>query len=123
MRYLGIDYGTKRIGLAVSDPDGQLAFPYTTVGRLEDVTAIVSQQHIGAIVVGLPQSLGGTDTSTTRIVRTFAAQLAESVQLPIVFENEVFTTKVAEAHSPPKATDAAAAALILQSYLDKLTKS
>lgn len=96
-----------------------MAFPYATVRRPEDVVTVVSQQHVGAIVIGLPRSLGGIDTSATRAVRAFAAKLSQSVQLPIVFENEAFTTKIAEHHTARAKVDASAAALILQSYLDK----
>lgn len=119
MRYLGIDYGEKRIGLALSDPEGRIAFPHATVGRLEDVLAVIARQGVGAIAIGLPLALDGVDTDETRTVRAFAARLAESVQLPIVFENEAFTTKIAEYHTARAKVDASAAALVLQSYLDR----
>lgn len=122
MRYLGIDYGEKRIGLALSDPEGRIAFPHATVGRLEDICAVIPQQEVGAIIIGLPLALDGADTDETRMVRAFAARLAELLPLPVVFENEMFTTKIAEAHSATEHADAAAAALILQSYLDKQIK-
>lgn len=119
MRYLSVDYGEKRIGLALSDPGGRIAFPHTTVSRLEDVVDVVAAERAGAVVIGLPLTLGGAEGEAARAVRRFAARLAESVQLPIAFENEAFTTNIAERHAPREKADAAAAALILQSYLDK----
>lgn len=119
MRYLGIDYGEKRLGLALSDPEGRMAFPETTVAGMDEIREIVSGKEVGAIVIGLPLRLDGGESDESRRVRSFAARLGESVQLPIAFENEVFTTKIAQTHSSPVHADAAAAALILQSYLDR----
>lgn len=119
MRYLGIDYGSKRIGLAVSDEDGIIAFPRATVKKASDVVEVARRERIGKVVIGLPKGLRGQETAQTKIVRALAAALEKAVSLPIEFENEVLTTKMAERHSPRKAVDASAAALILQSYLDK----
>ncbi|MDP3727041.1 MAG: Holliday junction resolvase RuvX [bacterium] len=119
MRYLGIDYGEKRIGLALSDAEGRIAFPYKTVGQPDDIFEVIAAEGVDAVVIGLPVSLDGTDSEETRAVRAFAAMLSGSLQLPVAFENEAFTTKIAEAHSFREHTDAAAAAIILQSYLDR----
>ena len=120
MRYLGIDYGEKRIGLALSDPEGHMAFPEMTVERDDDIFKIIAGKGVGEIVIGLPLRLDGGESEESRRVRSFAARLGKSVQLPIAFENEAFTTKIAQEHSSPAHADAAAAALILQSYLDRL---
>lgn len=119
MRYLGIDYGTKRIGLALSDPEGRLAFPGRTVSSLAEVIAAVHRGNVQAVVIGLPRDRCGRDTQTALAARAFARELAESVQLPVTFEDEAFTTKIARQSSPEEKADAAAAALMLQSYLDK----
>ena len=119
MRYLGIDYGEKRIGLALSDLEGRMAFPETTVRKDDEVLRIIAEKAVGTIVIGLPLRFDGGESDESRLVRSFATYLGESVQLPIVFENEIFTTKIAEEHSSPGHADAAAAALILQSYLDR----
>jgi putative Holliday junction resolvase len=119
MRYLGIDYGEKRIGLALSDPEGCLAFPHDTVGNIGDVVAAAKREGVGKIVVGLPISFGGGESHQAEQIRQFAAELESRVELPIVFENEVFTSKIAEKMSPSEKADASAAALILQSYLDR----
>ncbi len=122
MRYLGIDYGEKRIGLALSDPEGRLAFPHDTVRNLADVVAAAKREGVGTIVVGLPISLGGGESNQAEEIRQFAVELSSAVELPIVFENEIFTSKIAEKMSPSVKADASAAALILQSYLDKQDK-
>jgi putative Holliday junction resolvase len=118
MRVLGIDYGKKRIGLALSDPEGRLGFPHSTVATIEEIIQVAERENVGAIVIGLTTHPEGNQ-HLTEVVKTFAAELAARVQLPVVFEDEMFTTKLAERHTRPARADAAAAALILQSYLDR----
>ena len=119
MRYLGIDYGEKRIGLALSDEEGRIAFPHGTASRFEEVVEAVYRERVGAVVIGLPLTLSGEASEETASARSFAARLGKAVQLPIAFEDERFTSKIAERHTPKEKADASAAALILQSYLDK----
>lgn len=119
MRYLGIDYGSKRIGIALSDSQGHLAFPYGVVGRIEDVFAVIRKENVSKVIVGLPIPLRGRESSETKAVRRFAAKLKHALRLPIEFESEMFTTKIAERYTAKEKADASAAALILQSYLDK----
>ena len=119
MRYLGIDYGEKRIGLALSDPEAKIAFPHSTVANIPDILKVIKDEGAGEIVVGLPYSLDGSESKQAEVIRGFAAELKSAVELPIVFENELFTSKIAEATSSREHTDAAAAALILQSFLDR----
>ncbi|MBI4132557.1 MAG: Holliday junction resolvase RuvX [Candidatus Sungbacteria bacterium] len=122
MRYLGIDYGKKRIGLAISDPEGQLAFPYGRVRDMAGVVKIVEKEGIGKIVIGVPTLWHGGQSVQIKTVERFAAALRHAVRLGIEFENEMFTSKIAERSSPKDKADAAAAALILQSYLDRQRK-
>ena len=120
MRYLGIDYGLKRIGLALSDPEGRMAFPFKTVARLDDIAAVVKNERVGCIIMGLPPP--GRSRAWQRqnaAVKRCAGDLAKTVQLPIEFEDEAFTTKIAERHTAKDKADASAAAIILQSYLDR----
>ena len=119
MRYLGIDYGFRRIGLALLDPEGRMAFPHSTARTLEEAAAIAKRERVGAVVIGLPIPFCGEPSAQTRAVRAFAARLKRALQLPMAFENEVFTSKLAERHTPKGEADASAAALILQGYLDK----
>ena len=119
MRYLGIDYGAKRIGLALSDSEGSIAFPHATVGSVEEVVEVISREGVERVIIGLPLTLHGKESDESARVRQFVSELSKRVQLPIAFENEVFTTKLAERHTPREKADASAAALILQSYLDR----
>lgn len=119
MRYLGIDYGEKRIGLALSDPEGKVAIPYSVVGFFGGVVSAVKKENIGKIVVGLPIGFSGKDTDQTKIIRKFAEALEKKVKLPVELENEVLSTKIASQFSSKDKIDASAAAIILQSYLDK----
>lgn len=122
MRYLGIDYGTKRIGLALSDEAGNMAFPY---GILENnqkkfaaIRKICEENKVAEIVCGLPIGLQNQDTEMTRAAREFAAQLGDYAGLTVHLVNEFFSSKAAAhlqgAHDK---IDASAAALILESYL------
>ncbi|RJQ36026.1 Holliday junction resolvase RuvX, partial [Candidatus Parcubacteria bacterium] len=119
MRYLGIDYGKARIGLALSDPSGRIAFPHTIVHTLAEVVAEAREAGVEAVVIGLPLSFSGRPSPETQGIRAFAAKLGRTLQLPIEFENEVLTTKIAEQSSGKRRVDASAAALILQSFLDR----
>jgi len=124
MRYLGIDYGDVRIGVALSDAEGNIAFPQKTI--LNNKSAIISlakrakQEGVATIVIGLPISFGGNETDQTKKVRAFAKMLAQKIAIPIEFENEILTTRMArDAGAKKKTIDASAAAIILQAYLDK----
>lgn len=119
MRYLGIDYGAKRIGLALSDSEGSIAFPHATVGSVEEIVEVISREGVERVIIGLPLTLHGKESGESARVRQFVSGLSRRVQLPVEFENEVLTTKIAEQHTPRKKADASAAALILQAYLDK----
>ena len=124
MRYLGVDYGTKRTGVALSDADGTIAFPnevldgdkQTTIRALKK---ILSAEGAQKIIVGLPVSLQGEETKISNEVRTFAAELHRELGVPVELENEMLTTKIAGEHTERERIDAASAAIILQSYLDK----
>ena len=124
MRYLGVDYGEKRIGLALSDPEGRIAMPFKTVTNtktaLAEIAAIVKKEEAQKIVVGLPIPFSGGASEQTKAVKEFAEKLHDFVGVPVDFENELLTTKQAAREGVPKEhLDKAAAALILQSYLDK----
>ena len=139
MRVLGIDVGRRRVGLAISDPTGTLARPLTTltvtspadaVDRVAaEVTRLVSEDDgLGAIVVGLPARLDGSPNSETPGVAEFMASLRARVPVPIESGDERLTSVEAESRlavgerdwrQRKKKLDAAAAAVILQDYLDQ----
>lgn len=135
MRYLGIDYGEKRIGLAISDELGIIAGKLKTVENLSwnsvisELQKIVSEHSVGKIVIGLPKNLKGEETQQTVKVRNFIAFLKEKIKMPIREWNEMFTSKesnnvLIEANvsrkNRKKFVDQLSAVLILQGYLDSL---
>ena len=136
MRVLGIDFGERRIGLALSDPTGTIATPLETVqrrtgkrppfARLEE---IARDRDVSRLVVGLPLDLRGRETSWCRQVRAMGDELAHRLGVPVSYVDERLTSVRAEravrsvglkkGQREEKArVDAAAAALILQSWLE-----
>jgi putative Holliday junction resolvase len=128
---LGIDYGTKRIGLAVCDPDRLIASPLGTqpnyTGKEAFFRELVARSKFVGIVVGLPLHSNGDESDMSRQARAFARWLAEITGLPVVMWDERCTSAAAEdALLEAKLTkkkrkarvDRVAAQMILQSYLD-----
>jgi putative Holliday junction resolvase len=133
MRYLGLDVGDKRIGVAVSDPCQILASPFDTVIRENDKTAIelisriVQTNNIPLIIIGLPYSLNGTIGEQAKKVMDFADLISQSIGVEIKFQDERLSTISANKRliesgmktgKRKERKDSAAAAIILQSYLD-----
>ncbi len=116
-RWLGIDYGGRRIGLAIAEEGIKVARPLTIVSSLDELKKIVTEQAVTDLVLGLPRSLDGNDTDQTKAVRTFATQL-QSLNLPLTFQDEAGTSPKQKSKSAP--VDDQAAAIILQDYLDSL---
>ncbi len=138
---LGIDFGTRRVGLAISDATGLLARPLKTLDRgrlasdvvlVDAVLATVSEASgeddpLGAIVVGYPRRLDGAPNDQTPKVQAFVARLAARTPLPVVLQDERLTSHDAESRLAvtekdwrrrKQMLDAASAAVILQDYLD-----
>lgn len=125
MRYLGIDYGEKYIGLAISDENGKIAFPFKTLENknkdsvLKEIKNICDLKKIKKIIIGFPLNKQMRQTSQTKIVKKFADVLAK-LNMSIEFENELFSTKLIEKNfGKSKRINEAAAAVILQSWLDR----
>lgn len=127
MRYLGIDYGTKKTGLALSDEDGTMGFPKeivrTDARLLGYLLDLVKKENVGAVVIGESQSLTNVKNPVAEYAKTLSEDIAKHSGLPVFFEPEVFTTQEArrlptgERAITHEQVDAAAAALILTSYL------
>jgi putative Holliday junction resolvase len=132
-RLLGVDYGQVRVGLAVCDPDRKIAFPLATYERQgpgRDAAyfqALVKEENIAGLVVGLPLHLDGREGAKAVEARAFGAWLAEATGLPVVFWDERFTTVEAESalwaagltHRRRRdRRDRVAAQILLQTYLD-----
>lgn len=124
MRLMGIDYGSKKVGIAVSDEEGRLAFPRTVLPTdrklLPAVVALIGQEEVGAVVMGESRNYQGAENAIMQRARAFAEALTTATGCAVHFESEALTTKAAERlQGSTDMTDASAAALILQSYLDK----
>lgn len=133
MRYLGVDYGSKKVGLALSDELGTMGFPHTIVPNtprlIEELCALIAKENIGAAVIGESRNLAGGENAIAKDARMFGNLIAEHAGVPIFFESEVFTSaearrlpaKEGKSRAPKRhvATDASAAALILTSYLSR----
>jgi putative pre-16S rRNA nuclease len=132
-RLLGIDYGSKRIGLSISDPDRKFAFPLTTYerGSREQDAAffrdVVARESIDLLVLGLPVHLDGREGQKAAEVRVFGAWLVGITGLPLVYFDERFTTVEAESalweagltHKRRKQRrDRVAAQILLQTYIE-----
>ena len=127
-RMLGIDYGTRRLGLALSDERGFMAFPYgvVDVGNMtpESLVAYIKdlckKEEVASIVVGIPHGLTEMqNTEMTDHVMRFADTL-KAIGLPIGLEEEFLTSRQAAVSEVPKdRIDASAATLILQTFLDR----
>ena len=114
MKFLGIDHGDKRIGIAVSDETMTFAFPrailHNTKTIFEEIKKICGEENIAKIVMGVPISFSGGKSAQAEKVEKFGKELEAFSGIPVEYENEIFTTKIGR-------DDASAAALILQSYL------
>ncbi len=134
MRYLAIDYGTKRTGLAVCDAGETIASPLAVVqGRkelIERVKRVVASEDIGAIVVGLPLNMDGTEGPQAKLVLAFAKELGRQIPIPIYLQDERLSSFEAEHKlndigltrgKKRERLDALAAADILQMFLDEKT--
>ena len=139
MRVLGIDYGARRIGLALSDATATLASPWRLVERpasddatltmlVQEIEQLIAEDEgLEAVVVGWPRRLDGSPTHQTPHVETLARELRERIKLPIVLQDERLSSHEAETRLAVRERDwrrrkakidAAAAAIVLQDYLD-----
>jgi len=125
MRYMGIDYGTKRVGVAFSDEGGVMAFPHSVLqndaGLETTLVALAQKDGIGAIVFGRSENLVGGENPVAKRAGACARALEEALHIPVHFESEVFTTQEAiREQGRNDLTDASAAAIILNSYLARI---
>lgn len=139
-RILGIDYGERRVGLAISDPTHTIAQPLPTHARrrgkrppVSKILDIAAANDVERVVIGLPLSLEGHETEWTLEIRAFGDAIARRAALPIDFVDERLTSVAAERavrslglprreRERKERIDAAAAVLILQAYLDRVPR-
>ncbi len=138
MRYLGLDLGTKTIGLAISDKTGLIATSYQVLHHdndpkscIEQLKSIINTLKIEALVLGLPKNMNNTLGTRANETLKFKEYLEKELKLPIYLEDERLTTKSAESFllegnisrkKRKKVIDKVAATIILQSFLDKRRK-
>lgn len=124
MRHLGIDYGTKRVGIALSDETGSMAFPHSVLpndAKLQNaIEKIVQENKVGAIVIGHSVNNKGVANAVHDAVEALVLDLTLSIGLPIHLEPEWYTTQEATRFQGKNdLKDASAAAIILDSFLRK----
>lgn len=132
MKLLGVDFGLKRVGLAVTDPDGTMAFPLATLERsgrdalFAELLSVIAREGVEAVVVGYPAPPDGVASLTARQAANFARSLARRTPLPVSIMDETLSSQaaqddLAEAGVKPgrrgKILDQQAAVRILESYL------
>jgi putative Holliday junction resolvase len=134
VRVLAVDPGTKRIGLALSDPTGTIAQPLTTIGAeprgtlAARLAEMAREKDVGKIVVGLPRRMDGSLGPEAKAARRLATELRETSRLPVELVDERLTTAAAEKalleegvrrEKRRASIDRVAAALLLQAHLDR----
>lgn len=121
MKYIGIDYGLKRIGLAISE--GSFAFPKGIIQNkkaIEKIVEIIKSSYVDGIVIGSSVSTNGQENEISEDIKKFAQKLKEKSKLKVFFQNEDFSSVEAHRYQVKKgARDDSAAAIILQRFLDK----
>jgi putative Holliday junction resolvase len=133
MRVLGIDHGTKRMGIAISDELGMIAQPMEFIPAepfakfLERLKEIIREKQVEQLIVGMPRNMDGSYGPAAAKVREFVTVLKESITMPIVFWDERLTSTQANRYlvqanvrreKRKEKVDQTAAAILLQSYLD-----
>ena len=139
MRVVGIDVGARRVGLAISDATRTLARPLETIAVTDGGDAVTrvtarivelaaEDDGVAAVVIGVPRRLDGSETDMTRAAKAFVAALRARLPMPIATEDERLTSVEAESRLASRERDwkkrkekidAAAAAIVLQDYLDR----
>jgi putative holliday junction resolvase len=128
MKYLGIDYGTKRIGLATAPSGSTMAFPHSVVPAGSDlvdrIVRLCKDESVDVIVLGLSLNLNGKENPIMKDIRPFGGALEAATGLPLIYMNEVLSSREAmHVQGDNAQNDASAAAIVLQSYLASVGKA
>jgi len=120
-QYLGIDWGEKRIGLALADGETKMALPLTTVSNLTELLKVIEEENITLAIIGSPQKMSGEKANSQNFLR-FLKELKQEAKVEVVEIDERLSSKAADALFGGKKNkakrDEIAATLILQTYLD-----
>ncbi len=135
MRIMGLDIGDSRIGVALSDPLGIMASPHTIINRddetaaIQEIVAIISEKEVVKVIAGLPLNMDGTRGTQAEKTDMFVRALSRHINIPVEYRDERLSTisareLIKEVRKTNRSTryDAAAAALILQGYLDEAAR-
>ncbi len=124
-RYLGVDWGEKRIGLALGDSTVRLASPFKTVNSLKELLAVLNEENIDEVVIGRPVKMSGEKLNLTKEYLEFLGNLNKLIDLPVIEIDERLTSKQGDSLPGGKKIkanrDEIAAMLILQTHLDGLS--
>jgi len=122
-KYLGIDYGSKRIGIALSDDNGLIAFPRSTLMNdqtlIPILTELIQKQSVDVVVVGESKDKDGNDNPIMKKARRFALELEQHVAVQIYFEPEYYSSVEAKKGATNSFVDAGAASIILNRYIER----
>ena len=120
-QYLGVDWGEKRIGLAMADAETRLALPFMTVADLRSLLAIIETEDVGLVIIGSPRKMAGEEASNPLFLH-FLRELKLKSPVPVVTVDERLSSKAADALPGGKrdkaGRDEIAATVILQNWLD-----
>lgn len=123
MRWLGVDAGEVRVGLAICDPDERIAVPLEIVpasAAFPAIRSIVARDGVGGIVIGLPVTMSGREGEAVRMARRLGDRVERVLGLPVEYEDERLTSVEAERLAGrDRPSDDVAAVLILQQFLDR----
>lgn len=126
IKYLGIDWGEKRIGLAIGDDETKIASPFSVAGNIDEIIKIINNEQIDKVILGVPYHIADCQLPIAKEFEEFKDELAAKTKLPLEFMDERLSSKAADALLGDKKTkaprDAVAAMIILQSYFDKTLK-
>ena len=137
MRIIGLDYGTKTVGVSISDETGLIAQPLLTIERKHadklrqtyaQIESIIAEYGCEKIVLGLPKNMNNTESNMTKIVLDFKSKLENTLKIEVILEDERLTSKISNdvliegnmsRKKRKKVVDGVASVIILESYLDR----
>jgi putative Holliday junction resolvase len=124
MKYIGIDFGTKKVGVALSDAEGRVAFPKAVLKNdsklINQLVDFIENENVEEIVIGESRDFSGKENKVMDNIKWFVEALEEKINIKIIFEPEFYTSiQASRTTGKTDMEDAQAAALILQSFLDK----
>lgn len=122
MKLFGVDYGSKKIGLAWSDTTLGMVLPYGIVKNVKELAKLVIDERIEQIVVGWPVSANGQENANTEKVKAFAYELGKATGIMVDFSDERFTSQAADAAGGGVSRDEKSAMIILEGYLQRKKK-